>query len=162
MKQVILVRHAKAAPYGYDDDFNRQLTDRGKNDAKAVSCELAKQKIIPDLIISSTARRAKETATIYAESLNYQYNKIIFNDELYHEITTNDFIEMLHQLPEEVHTVFVFGHNPTIYYLAGNLINFFNNDMPTCSTVGISFNIENWKELEAHHGQLDFHLTPHK
>ena len=160
MKQVVLVRHAKSVPYGYDDDFNRPLADRGESDAEIISNQLVKQKIKPDLIISSPAMRAKETARIYAENLNYPQDKIVFNEEIYHGITTHDFVEILHGLPEKINTVFVFGHNPTIYYLANNLVKFFNDDMPTCSTVGILFNIEKWTDLEVRHGHLDFHLSP--
>ncbi len=40
MKRVIIVRHAKSVPYGYDDDFHRDLTDRGIHDAEKISSKL--------------------------------------------------------------------------------------------------------------------------
>ena len=50
MKRVVIVPHGKAVPYGYEDDFTRDLRDRGKNDAELVSQELKKQNVIPDEI----------------------------------------------------------------------------------------------------------------
>lgn len=160
MKQVVLVRHAKSVPYGYDDDFNRPLSDRGESEAALLSNQLRSEKIVPDMIVSSPAKRALETAGIFAENLAYPKNKIKHNEDIYHGITTHDFIEMLKKLPEEINSVFVFGHNPTIYYLANNLVKFFNDDMPTCSTVGIQFKIDKWEQLEARQGHLDFHYMP--
>jgi len=160
MKQVVLVRHAKSVPYGYDDDFNRSLTGRGESDAALISNYLKKQKTVPDLIISSPARRACETARIYAGNLDIKEEDIIYNEDIYEGITTSEFIVLLQKLPVEINSVFVFGHNPTVYYLVNNLVKFFNGDMPTCSTVGIRFQIDQWEQLEARHGHVDFHFTP--
>ena len=159
MKHVVIVRHAKAVPYGYDDDFNRKLRKKGKDDAQRLSSRLKEDQIKPDLIISSPAKRAYKTAKIYAETLRYPVHKILVEDELYEGLTIQDFSDILRGLPEEVQTVFIFGHNPTVYYLINNLVRFFNSDMPTCSTVGIRFATESWKEIPPR-GELAFHLTP--
>lgn len=160
MKQLILVRHAKAVPYGYDNDFDRALTDRGESDAAIIGQQLQKAKIKVDHIISSSAMRAKQTAIIMAQELNFPNDKIEFNRNIYEGITTQEFVDLLHLLPEEQSTVMVFGHNPTIYYLVSNLLHFFNADMPTCSTVGIQFHIEKWNEIEIRQGKLSFHYVP--
>ena len=77
MKRVVIVRHGKSVPYGYDDDFSRDLRERGKNDAKLVSQELNKKGIFPDEMISSPAKRAIKTARIFAENLNFKKRNII-------------------------------------------------------------------------------------
>ena len=160
MKKVVIVRHAKAVPYGYDDDFTRTLRDRGKDDANRISSKLVADGIKADLIIASPAKRALKTAKIYAGNLDYPIHAIRIEEELYEGITTQDFIDMLHELPEEVKTVFIFGHNPTVYYLTNNLLKLFNSDMPTCSTVGINFEIDSWKDVLARSGKLAFNLMP--
>jgi phosphohistidine phosphatase len=160
MKRIVIVRHAKAVPYGYDDDFNRKLRRQGKEDAKILSLALKGDRVFPDLILSSPAKRAYKTATIFAETLSYPVSHILVEDELYEGLTTPDFLEIIQNLPEEVQTVFVFGHNPTVYYLVNNLVKLFNSDMPTCSTVGIDFQAESWKEVSARNGKLAFHLMP--
>ncbi|MGV8137575.1 MAG: histidine phosphatase family protein [Mangrovibacterium sp.] len=160
MKRIVIVRHAKAVPYGYDDDLNRKLRRQGKEDAKIVSMALKEDRIIPDLIISSPAKRAFKTATIFAETLRYPVSRIMVEDELYEGLTTQDFIEIIRNLPEDMQTVFVFGHNPSLYYLVNNLVKLFNSDMPTCSTVGIDFSVDNWKEVSAREGKLAFQFMP--
>ncbi|MEL7587392.1 MAG: histidine phosphatase family protein [Prolixibacteraceae bacterium] len=160
MKRIVIVRHAKAVPYGYDDDFNRKLRSQGKEDAKIISLALKEDRVIPDLILSSPAKRAYKTATIFAETLRYPVSRILVEDDLYEGVTTQDFLEIIRNLPETAQTVFVFGHNPTVYYLVNNLVKLFNKDMPTCSTVGIDFQAATWKEVSAREGKLAFQLVP--
>ena len=160
MKRVIIVRHAKSVSYGYDNDFYRELTDKGENDAEKISERLKSLAVNPDLVIASPATRALHTATIFCKNLGYAVSKIQKDEVLYAGLTTQGFIDMLQALPETVQTVFVFGHNPTVYYLAYNLVKYFNSDMPTCSTVAIDFQAEKWSEVSARAGQLAFQLTP--
>jgi phosphohistidine phosphatase len=160
MKRVIIIRHAKSVPYGYDNDFERDLTERGEGDAAKISLKLHQSWITPDLVISSPATRAIHTASIFCQNLMYDLDKIRKEEILYEGLTTQGFIDMLQALPETVETVFVFGHNPTVYYLAFNLVKYFNSDMPTCSTVVIDFQVEKWTEVSARDGQLAFQLTP--
>jgi phosphohistidine phosphatase len=161
MKRVILVRHAKAVPYGYDDDFSRDLKNpRGLNDAQKVSLEMRNYSIIPDLIISSPARRALKTARIFAENLGYQPAKILTEDDLYEGISTHEFVERLNNLDDKINVVYVFGHNPTLYYIIKGLAPAFNNEMPTCSAVGIDFKVKTWKDITDGTGVFSFQETP--
>lgn len=160
MKRVIIVRHAKSVPYGYDNDFYRDLTDRGESDAEKISERLKSLGVNPELVIASPAKRAMHTAAIFCQNLDYDRTKIRQEEVLYEGLTTQSFIDMLQGLSETVQTVFVFGHNPTVYYLAYNLVKYFNSDMPTCSTVAIDFQVEKWTEVSARLGQLAFQLTP--
>lgn len=161
MKRLVIVRHAKAVPYGYEDDYNRKLKRSGKDDAATLSSKVKIMGISPDLIISSPAKRAFGTAKIYAKTFDYAKTKIQKEKDLYEGLTTYDFIEMLRIIPDEVNTVFVFGHNPTVHYLTNNLLRSFNSDTPTCSTAGIEFDIENWSNVDSREGKLAFHLKPH-
>lgn len=160
MKRVVIVRHGKAVPYGYDDDFTRDLKDRGKNDAKLVSQELKKQGVSPDNIISSPAKRAIKTARIFAENLDFEKNKIVEIEDIYEGYTTDEFLGVIQELPVDDHTVFFFGHNPGFYYYVCNLLKEFYGDMPTTSTVGIDFDVNTWQEVGTRSGKLAFHLVP--
>ncbi len=160
MKRVVIVRHAKSVSYGYDDDFNRDLSNRGKEDAKLVSSELREREIFPDIIISSPAKRAIKTARIFSENLDFERKDIIQNQEIYNGQTTSDFLEMIQNFPDKANTAFIFGHNPGFHYFTDNLLEYFEGDMPTCSTVGIDFNVHSWKEVEARTGKKAFHLVP--
>ena len=160
MKRVIIVRHAKSVPYGCDDDFNRDLMDRGINDVDKISLRLKEMGITPDLVIASPATRTMHTARIFCNNLGYDLESIRKETDFYEGITTHDFIDLVQQFSEEVQTVFVFGHNPTVYYLVYNLVKYFNADMPTCSTVALDFEVQTWKEVSARGGKLAFQLVP--
>jgi phosphohistidine phosphatase len=160
MKRVVIVRHGKAVPYGYEDDFNRDLTERGRNDAALIGSELRSRGIQPGLMIASPATRALETARIFAQQLEYEPENIREMEEIYDGLTTGEFIELIHGLPPETDTVFFFGHNPGFYYFVANLLQIFHGDMPTTSTVGIDFDVDNWDGVKARSGKLAFHLFP--
>lgn len=160
MKRVIIVRHAKAVPYGYDDDFTRDLTDRGVNDAQRIGKELKKMGITPDKMISSPANRAIQTALLFAENLNFNKSQIVEIENLYGGMTTSGFIGLINSLTEEVQTVFFFGHNPSFQYFVNNLLERFSDNMPTCSTVAIDFDVDAWKKVEARSGKKAFQLIP--
>lgn len=160
MKRVVIVRHAKSTPYGYDDDFHRELTEKGKNDAVKISMKLSEMGVFADLVISSSATRAMQTATIFCRNLGYNSSLIRQEENLYAGLTTQGFIDMLQELPEHVEAVFVFGHNPSVYYLVYNLVRYFNSDMPTCSTVALEFQVDKWSEVSARGAQVIFQLTP--
>lgn len=159
MKRVIIVRHAKSVPYGYDDDFNRDLTERGINDADKISFRLKEMGITADLVIASPAIRTMHTARIFCQNLGFDVKSIRQEPTFYEGMTTHDFVDLVQKLPEEAQTIFVFGHNPTVYYLVYNLVKYFNADMPTCSTVALDFDVQTWKEVSARGGKLAFQLV---
>ena len=160
MKRLVIVRHAKSVPYGYDDDFNRDLRDRGKNDAKLVSDELRKRNVLPEVMISSPAKRAIKTARIFAGNLGFEEGQIQEVEEIYEGLTTSEFVELVREIPDTIQTAFVFGHNPGFYYFVNNLLEEFRDEMPTTSTVGIDFDVDSWKKVEARTGKKAFQLIP--
>ena len=160
MKRVIIVRHAKSISYGYDQDYDRILTERGEEDAQKISLELRKMNIHPDLIIASPAVRTSQTARIYAGTLGYPDKSILFKKKLYTGMTSDNFLAMLKELEDEKETIMVFGHNPTVYYYMHFLIRNFTDDVPTCSTVGIDFDEDSWSKLRECQGEVAFRFIP--
>ena len=108
MKRVVIVRHAKSVPYGYDDDFNRDLKSRGVTDAEKISSELKNMGIKPDAMVSSPAKRALKTATIFSENLGFNKNEIREVEDIYDGLTTSEFIDLIHELPESSNNDFFF------------------------------------------------------
>jgi phosphohistidine phosphatase len=160
MKRVVIVRHAKAVPHGYDDDFNRELRESGKVDADLISKELKRQNILPDIIISSTAKRALTTAEIFANNLDYGKNNIRKVDDIYEGLTDSEFLEIIHTLPKESKTAFFFGHNPDFHQFVQLLLTRFNQEMPTCATVGIDFDVQQWDKIMPRTGNMAFRFVP--
>ena len=160
MKRVILVRHAKSVSHGYDQDYDRPLAERGEEDAQTISLELQKMNIHPDLIIASPAVRTSQTAWIFADALGCDKKSILFEKKLYSGKTSENFLAMMQELEDEKETVIVFGHNPTVYYYMNYLLRDFNDDVPTCSTVGIDFEVDSWSKLRERQGKMAFRLIP--
>lgn len=160
MKRVVLVRHAKAVPWGYDQDFERELTERGRNDAEKVSRHLREDGVIPERLIASPAFRAFETAAIFASEFGCSESEITRDHELYNGYTTGELIQMVRALPDDIESVFIFGHNPSFEYYASGLCRNFRNELPTCSAVVIDFKPERWSMVEAREGTLFRQYNP--
>ena len=160
MKRVIIVRHAKTIHHGYDQDFDRTLTDRGKDDAERISHELLKIQLVPDLIISSPAVRTTQTTRIFADLFGYPAGNIRYEKKLYSGMQTTTFIQMLQELDDLHTTVMVVGHNPTVYYFIDYLLPGFSLDVPTCSTIVLEFDIDEWAKLKGHSGKMTHRWIP--
>ena len=69
-RQLLLLRHAKAVPEEFGmDDFDRPLTERGRNNADAMGRYIAAEGLVPDLVLYSPARRTVETWEMAARHL---------------------------------------------------------------------------------------------
>ena len=82
-KKLLLLRHAKSS---WDDanlsDYERPLNNRGKQNASTMGNFLKKENLVPDLIISSTAKRANKTANIIAKKSGYNKKILVLGDML--------------------------------------------------------------------------------
>lgn len=154
MKQLIIVRHAKTIQYGYDQDYERTLTERGEHDAERISLEMVKAGIVPGLIISSPAVRTTQTALIFAGKCGYPAGNVRYDKKMYSGMTASTFIHKLQELEDHHTTVMVVGHNPGLYYFIDFLLTEFSLDVPTCSTIVMEFDIEKWSELKDHSGKM--------
>ena len=111
MRTLVLLRHAKAEPPGEGPDAERALTERGRADAQAAGRWLADQGIRPQLVFCSAARRTRETWEGVAVTLTGA--RANYSTALYAGGRT-EVIDLLHTVPEEIDTVLVIGHNPTM------------------------------------------------
>lgn len=147
MKTLYLVRHAKSF-WGDQSlaDFDRPLNKRGKKDAPFMGELLNDKGIVPDLIISSPAKRAKKTSTEIAEKLNYPKRKVIFNDELY-DASSKDILHVVKSIDEQNNSAMIFGHNPGLTLLNNFISNKYIDNIPTCGIVALNFELK-WSEID--------------
>ena len=149
MKTLVLVRHAKTEiSSNSGHDFDRKLIQRGQSDALDMALRLKQQQIIPDMIISSTAIRAQQTAHIFALTCDLPIDKIKSKYALYN--ATPDRIETVieSEVPSNVNTVLIVGHNPGITYYAASLGGISMIDsMPTCSMVAFNCDLKDWVDF---------------
>ena len=145
---VVMIRHAKSSwANPLQSDLERPLNDRGEHDAPMMGERLKKKGIIPDLIISSTAKRAKQTAKKIAKEVGYDADKITWYEKLYHCIPSV-FEEVIYEIDSSVKTVFIVAHNPGISEFVNQLSGTYHNDgMPTCGIVAAKFEADEWHEF---------------
>ncbi len=161
MKRLILIRHSKAEEMlGHHEDKERSLRSRGRDDARLIAEKLKESGIKPGLIISSSARRAMQTAQIIADTFGYPSNQINYQDFIYDGYTSGEFISFMNRKPDDIDQIIVVGHNPEIAMLAINLTggNFFH--FPTTATVIIRFNADSWMNINSREGKTEMFLYP--
>lgn len=145
-KILLLLRHAKSS---WDDanlsDYERPLNNRGKQNASTMGNFLKKQNLVPDLIISSTAKRANKTADIIAKKSGY--DKKIFESKVLYGATADDYANVIHDINNEYKTVLLVGHNPTIEEVLERIIGE-RYIMKTCSLAYIDLSIDSWKQFD--------------
>lgn len=118
-RRLVILRHAKAER-GSTTDHERPLSARGRGDAIAAGRWLAESKLAPDLVLCSTATRARETWVLAATELEDGI-PTTFERDAYHADAT-DLLTLLRQTPDEVGTLLVVGHNPGLHYLVLGLV----------------------------------------
>ena len=155
-----LMRHAQSADkQPGQPDKERELTQQGMHDAMFIGRQLAEQKINLDLVVSSTANRAKHTTELVTEILKFNHDKIQFEDELY-TASARTFLELITQLGETFINVMCVGHNPVISYLAEYLTKAEIGDLPPAGIVIIKCNVTHWKDMNQGSGEFINLLTP--
>jgi phosphohistidine phosphatase len=148
MKRIFVIRHSKASETAPDNsDFNRCLAPYGVRKATLISEYLAKDLKKVDLMLTSPACRAFETAQIFAKALDYPESKITGYDSLYHFGGAEKALEIISEVDNSVETLMIFGHNPTFNALAWHLCEDFRDGMPTSAVVGVELNISSWKKI---------------
>ena len=161
MKTLLLTRHAKTIPLEFGmTDFDRYLTSRGHKDPLLVSDELADLGIIPDKIISSPAKRAIQTAEVFAERFQISKSNIITVDFLYDYFSLDDLIEFLKTNASKFPFVQVIGHNPKMEELAADLTGSVYRRIPTCGTMVLEFEVNKWEHISEGSGTLLHFITP--
>ncbi len=163
MKNLMLVRHAKAEPLReYESDFSRPLIKKGMKDAKKMAEKIKGRISGKVLFITSDANRAFETAHIFAGKLNYPTVKILLKDIVYHDPTPERFLELVQQIDDSYDTIILFGHNPSLSTFASSLIKDFEFDIPKCGVAAFEFDKSSWREIELQGGILKFAEYPVK
>ena len=167
MKTVFFIRHAKSSwEFLRLDDFDRPLNSRGKNDAPIMSDKLSdflsNQNLVIDFVLSSPAKRARETAHFFIERLKIEETKTRWENKLY-ESSSMQILLLLSSLVDHMSTIILFGHNDEFTVAVNQLSNrAFTENIPTCGIVGLRFEIDSWKEIKEGTADLIYYDYPKK
>ena len=163
MKFLYLLRHAKSSwkEPGLED-HDRSLNKRGRNAAKLMAKYLRRSGIKPDLVICSTATRAKQTLDPIVKATNPR--KVILERKIYGG-TQEELWEQLWGIPKSAKAVLLIGHNPALQQFALELaktskpLPFAGEKFPTCAMARYRFRGA-WKALKPRGAKLISFVTP--
>ena len=160
MKQIVFIRHGKAShEQSFAKDIERPLIEKGIERTKKISKYLSDNNIIPDLIISSNAIRAFETAKFIAHTFNYNEKNIKVFDSLY-GCNTEEYLNLIHSISNKINTLFVFGHNPEISECFSLFSGQHQLPLPTSGTAIFSSVSKKWSEIHPKNTKLIKLLIP--
>ncbi len=161
MKTLVLVRHASAEPYSHNGlDISRALTYQGKKEASFIAAVLKEKKIHPDIIITSTATRAKETAMFFTNTFALNANQCLEKEALY--LASDTVIaQIISLLQPQLNTVIIICHNPGITDFVNRLFNKIKIDnMPPCAVFAVQSKISSWQNFLVAEKQFSFFKYP--
>jgi phosphohistidine phosphatase len=124
-----------------------------------MSERLKRYKVKPDIIISSSAKRAFDTAKIIAEKLKVVNLKT--EPKLYTG-TSATYLDIITRISDEHKSVFIVGHNPTITEICESLSGKFVGNIPTCGIFCIEFDVERFSDISSGCGKKLFFDFPKK
>ncbi len=147
MKTLLIIRHAKAESAFALNDFERPLNERGKKDATVMAARVQARKITIDAFISSPAKRAKKTATLFCETMGGKADDVIYISALYHA-PAEIFYSVIKDAADEYNSIAIFAHNPGITHFVNELSETIRlNNMPTCAVFAVKVNCNSWKDF---------------
>ncbi|MDI1285513.1 MAG: histidine phosphatase family protein [Reyranella sp.] len=168
MKNILFLRHAKSA---WSDlalsDHDRPLNRRGERSAKAVGDHLAHHGPRPELILCSTAMRARQTLAPMVKRLGMPAPPIMLEETLY-LASEESLLERLQALTDDVKTVLLVGHNDGIWrlaeLLAGRgppaLLAALQDKYPTGTLAVLRAPADAWRDLAVGTGELQAFIRP--
>ena len=161
MKTLTLLRHAKSSwDHGGLADHDRPLAKRGKHDAPRMGKRLAQVGLKPDLILTSSALRARRTAELVAAELGNATPRIKIDPTIY-LASPGELLHCLQQADANVRNLILVGHNPGFTLLANMLLPELNLDnLPTAGAVAMECDTDDWRQLDAARRKLLFYEFP--
>jgi phosphohistidine phosphatase len=167
MLSLMLLRHAKSS---WDDpaldDFDRPLAARGREAAARMGAYMARQGLAPDLILSSTAVRARQTLNLVLPHLAGAPHKA-FADGLY-LATPAQLLSRLRKVEPAATAVMIVGHNPGMHRLAVSLsgngearsLKALAAKFPTAALAVLTFDVGDWSGVATRGGHLADFMVP--
>ena len=158
MKTLLILRHAKSSWDNPDlGDFDRPLNSRGLKAAPVMGGVLQKNNLQPQKILSSPAKRAKQTAILVKETAPLEAN-IVYVEGIY-EASPRSLLNIVSEIGDEIDSILLIGHNPGLESFVKMLTGEFY-EIPTATLVKIDLNIESWQAVNVNCGKVSLYVRP--
>jgi phosphohistidine phosphatase len=147
VKTIIATRHAKSswANIG-QQDFDRPLNERGLSDAPMMGARLLKRRLNIDGLLSSTALRAKTTCNLIASAINFDAQKIMYTDRLYHAAPAI-ITDVLAETDDSIETLLFVCHNNGLTHWVNEQAGTILDNLPTCGMVAFTIDTMHWSHI---------------
>ena len=158
MKRLMILRHAKSDwNSGADSDHSRPLNRRGTEAAMTMGRVLSRIGEVPDIIYTSSATRARETALLAADAGGWDVETVEL-DELY-GTSAGGALAIAARAPETAERLLLVGHQPTWGYLI-RAITGGSVEMKTATVAGIDMHMDRWEHAPDAMGSLAYLIQP--
>jgi phosphohistidine phosphatase len=145
MKTLLLLRHAKSSWKDSElDDHDRPLNKRGKRDAPRMGKLLVDENLVPDLIVSSSAKRTRRTAELVAETAAYRGETRILGD--IYEANAARLLAAIQSLPDHLQRILLIAHNPGLEELLEAFTGTYR-PLSTGALAWLDFPVNSWQEI---------------
>src|SRR5882724_4352926 len=160
MKTLYLLRHAKSS---WKDetllDIERPLNGRGRRASHIIGNFLKREKIVPDLVLSSSAVRARQTTNIVMAAAKL-ITDLRFDERIY-EADPGRLLEVVKQIEKSKKIVLLVGHNPGLEEFL-MLLTGSDETMPTGALTKVVLKASNWAAIGDRGGTLEWIVRPKK
>jgi phosphohistidine phosphatase len=158
MKILFLLRHAKAVPGTSSlQDPDRPLNDQGRAQARRIGNYFKEQKFELDLVLSSTALRARETTELFVKA-SERVTKVYYDQRIY-EASRHQLFKVLAEIDQDKSNVVLVGHNPGLEELLQHLTGRFES-MGASTLAKIDLEGAGWTGQGEMKGRLDWLIKP--
>jgi len=156
-----LIRHAKSDWKESElNDHDRPLNKRGRRDAPLAAQRFIQEHGIPDCWLSSTANRAMQTLSFFADEAGIDLNQVQCSQRLYLP-SYQTLLGAINSIDDQHQSAIMFGHNPGHSSVA-SILTGQDYEMPTCSIISIEFELSSWAEVSSETGSLKAFDFPKK
>lgn len=165
-----LLRHAKSNWEAEGVlDFDRDLAARGLEAAPRMGAEIARAGFSPDLVLCSSAVRARMTYDLVAPFIAPPPRAVHYEDRLY-MAGSRQLLDRIHDISDTVRSVLFVGHNPGFHELNIALIGdcapeaerATKSKFPTCAFALYTFDAEHWADVAPGKGRAVHFATPRR
>lgn len=159
MKTLYLLRHGHAESKTKLPDSARNLDEEGREEVRITANKMLVMKILPQLMISSHANRALQTAQIAAQIIGYDPQYIRLERDIYYT-DTETLIDVIRSQDDTFDRILITGHNPTITWLAQMLDSRYSDSMPTAGMLAFEIQSDSWNGFLQSAARLTGSIAP--
>lgn len=149
VKYLIVLRHGEAHSFLHQaSDFQRELTELGKQQIKSAANFIKEKSLVPEVILASAATRTRQSAAIAFLEMECNKTALYLKQELY-STSVEEIIDLLSKQSDALNCLMIVGHNPELSMLLTHLSGEDFISLQTGQVFVLQTEIDEWSHLSA-------------